>query len=141
MTIPLSHLDILLGGTFIFLLLGSFWFSPVTPIGKKWVSYFPNPEKSTIPMNGKFIGIILLQIFMGFVVTHTVVAFWLFATVNGLSETVATLFVIKLYMGFVFIKDIGHWFFEKKPFVLILISLGYWLTGVLGVCGLLAYFL
>ena len=92
-------------------------------------------------MNGKFIGIILLQIFMGFVVTHTVVAFWLFATVNGLSETVATLFVIKLYMGFVFIKDIGHWFLEKKPFVLILISLGYWLTGVLGVCGLLAYFL
>ena len=140
-TLPLSHIEILFGGTILFCMLGPLYFTPITPIGKKWVSYFPKPENENIPMSGAFVGVILLQIFMGFVVTHTVVAFWLFATASGLSETVATFFVLKLYMGFVFIKDIGHWFFEKKPFILILITLSYWLTGVLGVCGLLAYFL
>ena len=81
-TLPLSHLHILFGGTIIFCMLGPLYFTPITPIGKKWISYFPKPENENIPMSGAFVGIILLQIFMGFIVTHTVVAFWLFATAS-----------------------------------------------------------
>ena len=44
-------------------------------------------------------------------------------------------------MGFVLIKDLGHWYFEKRPFSLVLIGVGYYLVGILGVCGLLAWFL
>lgn len=84
---------------------------------------------------------ILVQVFMGFIVTHTVMAFWLFVTGNGGSTLDATLFVVKMYMGFVFIKDLGHWYFEGRPFSLVLVSVGYYLVGILGVCGLLTYFM
>ena len=83
----------------------------------------------------------LLQLFMGFIVTHTVMTLWLFATGLGQANTLATLFIVKMYMGFVFIKDLGHWYFEKKPFPLVLISVGYYLVGILGVCALLSWFL
>lgn len=140
-TVPLAHWGILIGGTFIFFILGWLWYNPITPIGKVWVSYFPMPSKDKMPTPPQFAVMMILQLAMGFIVTHTVVAFYLFALSSGLNETLATFFIIKIYMGFVFIKDIGHWYFEGRPFPLVLISVGYYLVGILGVCGLLAYFL
>ena len=84
---------------------------------------------------------IILQLLMGFIVAHTTMTLWLFATANGLTASLATLLVVKMYMGFVFVKDIGHWYFEKRPFPLVLISVGYYLVGILGVCALLGLFL
>ncbi len=136
---PFSHPAILVGGTAVFFILGWLWYNPITPIGKIWISYFPMP--TTMPAMHQFAVMVVIQLLMGFIVTHTVMAFWLFATVNGLSAGLATLFIVKMYMGFVFIKDIGHWYFEQKPFPLVLISVGYYLVGILGVCALLSYFL
>lgn len=138
---PFSHPAILAGGTLVFFLLGWLWYNPITPIGQKWISYFPMMTSDCQPKTNEMITMMLLQFFMGFIVTHTVMAFWLFATANGLTASLTTLFVVKMYMGFVFIKDLGHWYFEKRPFPLVLISVGYYLVGILGVCALLAYFL
>lgn len=138
---PFAHPGILVGGTILFFVLGWFWYNPITPIGKKWMSYFPVMKPGKAMKTKDFAIMLIFQIFMGFIVTHTVVAFWLFVTQNGLSDCIATLFIIKMYMGFVFIKDLGHWFFEKRPFLLILISVGYYLVGILGVCALLSYYL
>lgn len=139
--VPFSHWGILVGGTLIFFVLGWLWYNPITPIGKVWVSYFPMPKKEDMPTPPQFLVMMILQLAMGFIVTHTVVAFYLFAISNWLTETLATFFIVKIYMGFVFIKDIGHWYFEQKPFPLVLVSVGYYLVGILWVCGLLAYFL
>ncbi len=138
---PFAHCGILIGGTAFFFLLGWFWYNPMTPIGKKWMSYFPEMKNNKMPKASDFALMLVLQLFMWFIMTHTVVAFWIFVTENGLSNTVATLFVVKMFMGFVFIKDLGHWFFEKRPFLLLLISLFYYLIGVLAVCWLCTYFL
>ncbi|MBP6981900.1 DUF1761 domain-containing protein [Candidatus Gracilibacteria bacterium] len=138
---PFAHLGILAGGTLFFFVLGWFWYNPITPIGKKWMSYFPAMKEDKVMKTADFAFMLLFQFFMGFVVTHTVMAFWMFVTQNSISEIFATLFLIKMYMGFVFIKELGHWFFEKKPFLLILISVGYYLIGILGVCALLSYYL
>jgi hypothetical protein len=119
---PISHWGILLGGTCIFFILGWLWYNPITPIGKKWITYFPMPSKDKMPTPPQFVVMMILQLAMGFIVTHTVVAFYLFALSNGLDKTLATLFIVKMYMGFVFIKDIGHWYFEGRPFPLVLIS-------------------
>lgn len=139
MMTPFAHLGILAGGTAIFFVLGWLWHNPITPIGKVWIKHFPMPKK--MPPASQFAVMIVFQIFMGFIVTHTVTTFWLFVTQNGLSNTLATLFMVKMYMGFVFIKDLGHWYFEGRPFSLVLIGVGYYLVGILGVCALLANFL
>ncbi len=136
---PFSHPAILAGGTLLFFILGWLWYNPITPIGKIWVSYFPIPKE--LPKQNQLIVMIVFQLFMWFIVVHTVMAVWLFITANGISAGVTTLFIVKIYMGFVFIKDLGHWYFEQKPFKLVLISVGYYLVGILGVCALLSYFL
>lgn len=128
---PFTHLGILAGGTVLFFVLGWFWYNPITPIGKKWMSYFPAMKGDKVMKTTELACMLAFQIFMGLIVTHTVMAFWIFVTQNGVSEIFATLFVVKMYMGFVFIKDLGHWFFEKRPFILVLISVGYYLIGIL----------
>ncbi len=94
-----------------------------------------------MPDTNQLMVMVVFQLFMGIIVTHTVMAVWLFATANGISSGVTILLIVKIYMGFVFIKNLGHWYFEQKPFKLLLISFGYYLVGILGVCVLLAYFL
>ncbi len=136
---PFVYQGILLGGTLLLFVLGWLWYNPITPIGKVWIKHFPMPKK--MPPKSQFLIMILFQIFLGFILTHTVMAFWLFVTGNGGTALDATLFVVKMYMGFVFIKDLGHWYFEGRPFSLVLIGVGYYLVGILGVCGLLSYFL
>lgn len=136
---PFSHPAILAGGTAVFFILGWLWYNPITPIGKIWVSYFPMPAK--MPAMNQLAVMIILQLFMGFIVAHTTMTLWLFATANGLTASLATLFIVKMYMGFVFIKDLGHWYFEQRPFALVLIGVGYYLVGILGVCALLSWFL
>ncbi len=160
---PFSHLGILAGGTLIFFVLWWLWYNPITPIGKVWVKYFPMPSKDQMPRWSQITVMILFQIFMGFVVTHTVMVIWLllwyidlpgircywswildwvtFDCQNHINDILKWLIIVKLYMGFVLIKDLGHWYFEKRPFSLVLIGVGYYLVGILGVCGLLAWFL
>jgi hypothetical protein len=99
------------------------------------------PSKDKMPSGSQLAVMIVFQLFMGFIVAHTTMTLWLFATANGLTPSLATLFVVKMYMGFVFIKDLGHWYFEQRPFALVLIGVGYYLVGILGVCGLLGLFL
>jgi|GEM_PF-4416293 len=143
MFVPFSHWGILLGGTMIFFILGWIWYNPITPIGRKWMELngFEPPKPENMPKPHEFAVMLVLQLFMGFIVTHTTMTLWIFATNMGQSSILATLFLIKMYMGFVFIKDLGHWYFEKKPFLLIVIGIGYYLVGILGICGLLSYFL
>ena len=129
--VPLAHWEILIGGTLIFFLLGWLWYNPITPIGKVWISYFPMPKKGDMPKPSQIVVMIFLQFAMGFIVTHTVVTFYLFALSSGLDKALATLFIVKIFMGFVFIKDIGHWYFENKPFPLVLVGIGYYLVGIL----------
>lgn len=73
---PLSHWGILLGGTAIFFLLGWLWYSPITPIGKKWISYFPMPKKKDMPTKSQFSVMLLFQLLMGFCITWLIMAFW-----------------------------------------------------------------
>jgi hypothetical protein len=155
---PFSHWEILVGGTLIFFVLGWIWYNPITPIGRKWMELTGLEKPETMPKAHEFAVMLVFQLFMGFIVTHTVMTLWIFAyealipTHEGLRHIVSveeisnakllvTLFIVKIYMGFVFIKDLGHWYFEKKPFGLVLIGVGYYLVGILGVCGLLSYFL
>lgn len=140
MLTPFAHGAILGGGTLVFFLLGWLWYNPITPIGKVWIKHFPMPKPEKMPKWKEIVIMLVFQLFMGFIVTHTVMTFWLFATSMWLTETLATLFIVKMYMWFVFIKDLGHWYFEQKPFSLVLIWVGYYLVGILGVCGLLSYF-
>jgi hypothetical protein len=98
-------------------------------------------KPETMPKAYEFALMLIFQFFMWFIVTHTVMTLWIFATSMGQSNSLATLFIIKMYMGFVFIKDLGHWYFEKKPFGLVLIGVGYYLVGILGICGLLSYWI
>ncbi len=153
---PFAHPALLTGGTLIFFVLGWLWYNPITPIGKIWIKYFPMPEK--MPAPHQFIVMMLFQLLMGLIITHTVMTIWfiLWGTYIhcwgmavecpiwynwNMWNIQNTLMIIKIFMGFVFIKDLGHWFFEKKPFPLVLIGVGYYLIGILGVCGLLSYFL
>ena len=82
---------------------------------------------------------ILFQLFLSLIFAHTVMLLWILLRGFGMSELVTSLFVIKTYMGFVFIKDLGHWFFEKRPFSLILVGVGYWLVGIIFTCILLSF--
>jgi Protein of unknown function (DUF1761) len=143
MFIPFSHWEILVGGTLVFFVLGWIWYNPSTPVGKKWMEFngFKTPKPEDMPKGKGMAVMLIFQLFMGFIVTHTVMTLWIFATNMGQSDFLATLFIIKMYMGFVFIKDLGHWYFEKKPFGLVLIGVGYYLVGILGICGLLSYWL
>jgi hypothetical protein len=141
MFVPFSHWGILVGGTLIFFIIGWIWYNPITPIGQRWMELTGLEKPETMPKAHEFAMMLVFQLFMGFIVTHTVMTLWIFATNMGQSDFLATLFIIKMYMGFVFIKDLGHWYFEKKPFGLVLIGVGYYLVGILGVCGLLSYFL
>ena len=158
---PFWHPGILAGGTLIFFVLGWLWYNPITPIGKIWIRYFPMPEKDKMPKWSQIAVMILFQIFMGFVVTHTVMVIWnllgdimidypnfwtdggiwrptsILSDIGGIGKT---LIMVKIYLWFVLIKDLGHWYFEKRPFPLVLIGVGYYLVGILGVCGLLAMF-
>lgn len=145
MLAPLSEWTILLSGTLLFFLLGWIWYHPMTPTWKIWTSYFPMPKK--MPPKGQMIIMMAFQLFMGFVIAHTVMVIW---TILGritldewamLSSLVKSLIITKIFMGFVFIKDLGHWFFEKKPFILVVLGTGYYLVWVLGFCVLLSYFL
>jgi Protein of unknown function (DUF1761) len=160
MFVPFSHWEILMGGTLIFFVLGWTWYNPITPIGRAWMRLngFKTPKPEDMPKGKEMAVMLIFQLFMGFVVTHTVMTGWILAYKSLIApdegfrhmftfeevynaKIFATLFIIKMYMGFVFIKDLGHWYFEKKPFGLILIGVGYYLVGILGVCGLLSYFL
>ncbi len=158
---PFSHPAILAWGTLIFFILWWLWYNPITPIGKIWISYFPMPMKEKMPDSQQFIVMLIFQLFMGFVVAHTVMVIWIllwwveipwicpnntfcdpqFLSTGNLDNLARTLLIVKIYMGFVFIKDLGHWYFEKRPFALVLIGVGYYLVGILGVCGLLSLFL
>ncbi len=169
MLAPLSEWTILLSGTLLFFLLGWIWYHPMTPTWKIWTSYFPMPKK--MPPKGQMIIMMAFQLFMGFVIAHTVMVIWTIlgritlddlsilnmwdcplptndcsrlpmdVQVAMLSSLVKSLIITKIFMGFVFIKDLGHWFFEKKPFILVVLGTGYYLVWVLGFCVLLSYFL
>lgn len=154
---PFDYPGLLAGGTLIFFVLGWLWYNPITPIGKIWINYFPMPKKWEMPNSSQIIVMLIFQLFMGFVVAHTVMTLWIYIFQTELNTAVlamrwehfqeitlhskifATLLIVKIYMGFVFIKDLGHWYFERKPFPLVLIGVGYYLVGILGVCALLSY--
>lgn len=159
---PFSHPAILAGGTLLFFILGWLWYSPLTPIGKIWLRHFPMPAKEKMPKWSQIAVMILFQIFMGFVVTHTVMVIWNLLEILSqataikhctyeewiwacppyfITSWIKVLIITKIYLWFVLIKDLGHWYFEKRPFSLVLISVGYYLVGILGVCALLTYFL
>jgi hypothetical protein len=147
MFLPFSEWALLISGMLLFFLLGWLWYNPITPTGKIWTSYFPMPKK--MPPKSQFIIMMAFQLFMGFILAHTVMVIWMLlgritlddSSISVLSSIVKTIIITKLFMGFVFIKDLGHWYFEGKPFKLVLIGTGYYLVGVLGVCVMLSYFL
>jgi Protein of unknown function (DUF1761) len=166
MLTPFSHWGVLIGGTMMFFILGWIWYNPITPIGRKWMELnnFEAPKPENMPKPHEFAVMLIFQLFMGFIITHTVMTIWGVLDIlitPGIRDCIPrdfsgcpaimphpnthgilrTFIIIKIYMGFVFIKDLGHWYFEKKPFGLILIGIGYYLTGILGVCMLLSYFL
>ena len=159
---PFSYPWVLAGGTLIFFLLGWLWYNLISPIGQIWTQYFPMPSKDQMPRWWPIAIMLLFQLFLGFIVTHTVMVIWIILGDSTLSFPIfgscewmacstsiqshigglfKTLIILKIYLGFVLIKDLGHWYFEKKPFALVLIGVGYYLVGILGVCGLLTYFL
>jgi len=142
MLAPLNHWGILISGMFVFFVLGWFWYNPIGYIGRKWMelNHLEKPKPEDMPKPYEFIVMLIMQLFMGFSVTWIVMILWLLVTMT-VTPLFATLFVVKIYMGFVFIKDLGHWYFEQKPFTLVLIGIGYWLVGILAVCGLLTFFL
>ncbi len=140
---PFGHPDILVAGTLLFFLLGWLWYNPITPLGQKWLSYVAKTRPKDRPPTKKwqFALMILLQAGIWFIITHTVMILWIALKNAWLSDELSTLSVIKVFMWFVFIKDIAHWYFEWKPFGLVLIGIGYYLIGIIGVCGILALFL
>jgi len=139
MLTPLSHWGILLVGTAVFFILGWLWYSPITPIGKKWATYFPPPSPADMPSASGFAVMMGIQLLMSVSYAWITILLWMIAHQYGLSPLFATAFVLKVYGGFVFIKDLGHWYFEKKPMTLTLIGLGYYLVGILLVSTVCTY--
>ena len=79
MLTPLTHWGVLIGGTLLFFILGWLWYNPITPIGQVWIKYFPMPSKDKMPSGAQMGVMLVFQVFMGFVITHTVMTLWLFS--------------------------------------------------------------
>ena len=82
MLTPLTHWGVLIGGTLLFFILGWLWYNPITPIGQVWIKYFPMPSKDKMPSGAQMGVMLVFQLFMGFVITHTVMTLWLFSTTH-----------------------------------------------------------
>jgi hypothetical protein len=81
MLTPFSHIGILIGGTLIFFILGWLWYNPITPVGKVWFKYFPMPKK--MPDGSQMAIMMLFQVFMSFILAHTVMTLWIFIFQNN----------------------------------------------------------
>ena len=139
MYMPFLHPWTLIMSMAVFFLLGWVWYSPTSPTGKLWFDALPHLKTEKQPQWAEMVPMMLFQLFLSFVFAHTVMTLWILLRRFGFDDFFATLFLIKMYMGFVFIKDLGHWFFEKRPFSLILVGVGYWLVGIIFTCILLSF--
>lgn len=137
MLLPFTEWEILLSSTLFLFILGMAWYMPNSPTGKIWTHYFPQPKKK--PTISEMFPYFLGQLILGMIFVHTVMVVWMIANWYGLSQILSSVLVIKAFLGFVFIKELGSWLWEKKDFTLILIQVWYYLIGVLFAVVLLSY--
>ena len=88
---PFAHWGILVSGTLLFFILGWLWYNPITPIGRIWIQYFPMPSKDKMPSSAQFAVMLVFQLFMGFIVTHTVMTLWLHMFQFSLDADISTM--------------------------------------------------
>ena len=137
MLLPFSEWEILLSSTLIMFIVGMVWYMPNSPTGKIFTQYFPVPKKK--PPMKEVMPYLLGQMVLGFIFVHTAILIWMIGTMYGLSALLASILTIKAFMGFVFIRELGAWLWEKKAFSLVLIDVGYYLVGIIITLLLLNY--